>query len=81
MGAALLRRKLKELQLDNIEVAAYASDQVPEDLDLIICQRNFKELLLPEIKNVVFYTMESLVSQTEIADIASKLQQGRDAGV
>lgn len=79
MGAALLRRKLKELRLDGIEVAAYASDQTPKDLDLIVCQRNFKELLLREIPDVEIRTMESLVSQQEISDIALRIQQGRNA--
>lgn len=78
MGAALLRRKLKELQLEGIEVAAYASDQIPKDLDLMICQRNFKELLLPEISEMEIYTMESLVSQQELSDIALGLQRGRN---
>lgn len=80
MAAALMRRKLKELQIEDIEVAAYASDQVPQDLDLIICQRNFRELLLPQLADTRCYTMESLVNQQELSDIALKIQMGRNAG-
>lgn len=75
MGAALLRRKLKEMDINHVEVAAYAMDQVPQDLDLLICQKNFKELLLKEIKDSSVLTMDNLLNQAELAEIAEMVSK------
>lgn len=79
MGAALFRRKLKEHNLTEIEVGAYAADQLPEDLDIIICQKDLKELLLPELNGTNIYVVESLLSQEEYETIIEKIQKERDS--
>lgn len=74
MGAALLRRKLAEKKITGIEVAAYAMDQLPEDLDLAVCQKNFKELLLSQQEDLNIYTMESLLDQEALNQLFEKLE-------
>lgn len=78
MGAALFRRKLQELRITDIEVLAYAMVQMPEDLDLIVCQKNFKELLMAECASKEIYTMESLLNQQELSDMALEIKRRRD---
>lgn len=78
MGAALFRRKLQELLITEVEVSAYAIDQMPEDLDFIICQKNFKELLMAECLNKEIYTVESLLNQQELSDIVLEIKRRRD---
>lgn len=63
MGAGLLRRKLKEQGMDGIQVEAYASDQVPPDLTIAVCQKNFKEMLQQTIPAEHIVVMESLLDQ------------------
>ena len=63
MGAGLLRRKLKEQGMDGIQVEAYASDQVPQDLTIAVCQKNFKEMLQQTIPAEHIVVMESLLDQ------------------
>ncbi|MDO4166364.1 MAG: hypothetical protein Q4D32_03050 [Eubacteriales bacterium] len=75
MGAALLRRKLKESGLDHVEVSAYAMDQIPQDLDLAVCQKNFKELLLKEYKDQKIITMDSLLNQQELSELAQMIRK------
>lgn len=41
MGAALFRRALRERDITQIEVAVYAVDLIEENVDLIVCQKDF----------------------------------------
>lgn len=87
MAAALFRRKLRELnpaelKIDiEIEVEAYAADQIPPDLDVVICQKDLKEMLLPQMNGANVYTVESLLDQSEYAAIIEKLQMGGGKGI
>lgn len=75
MGAALFRRKLREMNLTGIEVDAYASDQIPEDVTVIVCQRDFKELLPFETKARKVCTVESLLNQSEYTKIIEEIKR------
>ena len=41
MGAALLRRKMKEEGIEGISVRPAAADEIPDDADLLVCQKDF----------------------------------------
>lgn len=43
MGAALLRRQLKETGISGIQVQAFALEELPADGDLLVCQKDFYE--------------------------------------
>ena len=73
MGAALFRRKLKEEGIEGIEVAAYPADGIPDNIDLIICQKDLKNLMLSNVDDKKVYTVESLMNQTEYADIIDNM--------
>lgn len=75
MGAALFRRILLDMQITDIQVNAYAMDQVPDDLDLVICQKNFKDVLLSEQSFENICTISSLLNREELAAIAEKIQR------
>lgn len=75
MGAALFRRKLKEMNLAEVEVEAYAADQIPEDLDAVVCQKDLKEILLLELGAVKVYTVESLLNQAEYKAIIEDMSK------
>lgn len=78
MAAALFRRKLQELQIGEVEVSAYAVDQVPTDLTLAVCQKDFRELLLGELSDTQIVVVESLLNQTELTRIAEEIKQRRE---
>lgn len=75
MGAALFRKKLREMNITGVEVDAYAADQMPGDLNLVVCQKDLKELLLPEIKAERIYTVDSLLNQAEYMVIIEELEK------
>lgn len=78
IGAALFRRKLKEMNIVGIEVSAYAADQIPEDITIVICQKDFKEFVPQKIKADI-YTVENLLNQAEYLNILKKIQErGRE---
>ena len=64
MGAALLRRKLMQHQITDIQVESYASDQIPEHLDLVVCQKNFRKLLPESLDSSEILEVDSLLDQS-----------------
>lgn len=75
MGAALFRRKLKELNITELEVEAYAADQIPEDLDVAICQKDLRDLLLSDLKTANLYTVDNLLNQSEYMAIIENIRK------
>lgn len=75
MGAALFRRKMQEAGIVGVEVQAYAVDQIPEDLTLAVCQKNFKEMLLSEMEIENIYTVESLLNSSEYTQIIEEVRK------
>lgn len=75
MGAGLFRRMLREQGLEGALVEAYGADQVPEDLDFVVCQKNFKEMLQQEGVFCPMETMESLLNREEQMELIEKLKK------
>lgn len=75
MGAALFRRKLREMNITGVEVEAYPADQLPEDLTLAVCQKDFKEMSVFDLKAEKVYTVESLLNQAEYTVIIKEIQK------
>lgn len=75
MAAALFRRKLSEKHMEGVEVAAYARDQIAEDIDIAICQRDFKELVLGEVQQKDIRVVSSLLNQEEYEEIIAEIRR------
>ena len=75
MGAGLLRRTLKEAGINGIPVEYYAVDQVPPDLSLAVCQKDFLEILKRETSLEQIYTMESLLDPQEHRKLVEQLKE------
>lgn len=63
MGAALFRRQLAGQRIEGIEVEAFASDQIPGNLDLIVCQKDYRKLLSDRHSGAEIFAMESLMDR------------------
>lgn len=77
MGAALLRRMLAGSQIDQVEVAAYGADMIPDDINLIVCQENFKHLLPEKNRSIETITVENLVNTAEFSKIIERIKKAR----
>lgn len=75
MGAALFRRILAEKNIVGLEVAAYASDLIPEDVDLIVCQEDFYRIAGERFKERNCYTVTSLIKKEEYENLAEQIRQ------
>lgn len=73
MGAALFRRLLQEKQIIGIEVKAYASDMIPDELDLIVCQKDFYQMRGDWKKEPPVYVVDSFVNRDGYLELAEKL--------
>lgn len=75
MGATLFRRKLQEMGIKGVEVKAYPVDQIPGDLLLAVCQKDFMEMTGAVLNTKKVYTVENLLNQSEYAAIARKIME------
>lgn len=73
MGATLFRRVLKENHIEGIEVKAFASDLIPEEIDLLVCQKDFYEIRSDWQKNRKIYLIDNFVNKDGYIDLAKKL--------
>lgn len=80
MGAAIFRKMLEHKEIEGISVKAYAADLVPEDIDVIVCQKDFFTLLSKELKRRDIYKVESLVRSEEYERLAEQIQR-RNEGI
>lgn len=78
MGASLLRRTIKKMGLDGIQAAAAPADQVPEDAQLILCQKEYVRLL-PEMSASIL-PVENLMNQQEYERILEMLKERGQIG-
>lgn len=61
MGAALFRRKLAQNQICGVQVEAYACDQIPGKLDLIVCQKDFLRLIKDVSQDTEIFPVDSFM--------------------
>ena len=76
MGAALLRRKLQSLGKAEITVEAYAVDLVPEDIDIIICQKDFYNIHGSVLENRQVHLVNSLLQTEECMALFRENERG-----
>lgn len=75
MGAAILRRMLREKGMAEILVQAYAVDLVPESETFLVCQRDFYPHLPKKEKAKEVRLVDSLVRSECFAPLADEIQE------
>lgn len=76
MGAAILRRRLAQEKIPDIKAEAFAADLVPEDVDLIVCQKDYGTHLSERLKTRNIYMADSLLNGECYEELVRKLQEG-----
>lgn len=77
MGAAIFRRKLHQNNIEGMEVQPYAADSIPENLDLIVCQKDFFQLLPQEQKEKEIFTVDNFVSAQAYDGLVKLVEERR----
>ncbi|MDD3279522.1 MAG: hypothetical protein PHG16_11710 [Lachnospiraceae bacterium] len=75
MGAAIFRRKLRTCHLTELQVEAYAADQIPSNLDVCICQKAFFPLLDLKSQNTEIWLVESFAAIEEYDRLLDRIQK------
>lgn len=73
MGASLFRRMLKRMEITGIQVAAAPADHIPEDAQLILCQKEYVRMIAGLSVPVV--PVENLMDQEAYGQIISRLRE------
>ena len=71
MGAALFRRLLRNRNETEIQVTAHSVDQIPEQIDLIVCQKDFMRFL-PKVEGCEICPVENLVETKGLEEVIEK---------
>lgn len=75
MGAALLRRLLAQKGIEGIKVQAFAVDLVPQEIEVLVCQKDFYRMLPEELLAKEILTVDSLVQPEGFAQILEQIEQ------
>lgn len=75
MGAALLRRKMKQQGVEGITVSAYAADQIPPGLDILVCQKDYRKHLPDAFQGMKIYEVESLLNEGEFETLIQNIKR------
>lgn len=65
MGAAILRKKLRNSGLTGIQVSNVAIDEIPEDADVIFCQKEIESVIKKKNINIEVHYLENLSQSLE----------------
>lgn len=74
MGASLFRRTLKRMEVTGVCVAAAPADLIPDDAQLILCQKEYIRMM-PE-QSVPVIAAENLMDQSVYEQIIRELKEG-----
>lgn len=75
MGAALLRRALAAKQQKGVTVEAYAADLVPNEIKVLLCQKDYYEYLPENIREREIFIVENLVRADAYAAVLEEIQK------
>ena len=75
MGAAILRRRLKNEGLYGIQVGNTAIDDIPEDADVIFCQKQIEPKMQKVVTKAEIYYLENLSQSVEYDSWISSLKE------
>lgn len=78
MGAAILRKKLKNSGLTGIQVSNVAIDEIPEDADVIFCQKEIEPVIKKKNINIEVHYLENLSQASEYESWISELMKERN---
>lgn len=77
MGAAIFRRKLHQCGIEGIEATAFAADSIPEEIDLIVCQKDFYQLLPEDKKKTEIFMVDNFVSAQAYDELVTLVEERR----
>lgn len=80
MGAALFRRALRTAGIDGIQVEVYAADLIGEDLDLIVCQKEFYALN-PQLHERSCHVISGFTDREEYTKLIQCIQDAQNGGI
>lgn len=79
MGAALFRRALKTAGITGIQVGVYAADLIEEDIDLIVCQKEFYALN-PQLHEKACHVIAGFTDREGYTKLIQCIQDAQNGG-
>ncbi|MFC3882138.1 PTS transporter subunit EIIC [Bacillus songklensis] len=80
MGAAMLRKKLKEANLSTIQVDNASVNEIPQEADFIICHRQLKNIVMNISPEKTCYCLDSFTDFHEYDAIVAIVKESQTNG-
>ncbi|MBT2732212.1 PTS mannitol transporter subunit IICB [Carnobacterium sp. ISL-102] len=76
LGATTFKKRLKKVDLDEIEVKNYRIEDVPEESDIIVVHKNLLERTRMKHPNTRIVTIENYIEDSNLQDLLNELKEG-----
>lgn len=76
LGATTFKKRLKKVDLDEIDVKNYRIEDVPEESDIIVVHKNLLERTRMKHPNTRIVTIENYIEDSNLQDLLNELKEG-----
>ena len=80
MGASILKKKVKEAGLDDIEVRNVAIPQIPDDADVVITHEDLTERAMQKNNNAYHVSVKNFMQAPEYDQLVTDIKEARANG-
>lgn len=80
MGASILKKKVKEAGLDDIEVRNVAIPQIPDDADVVITHEDLTERAMQKNNNAYHVSVKNFMQAPEYNQLVTDIKEARANG-
>ncbi|MDU7412135.1 MAG: PTS mannitol transporter subunit IICBA [Anaerococcus sp.] len=78
MGASILKKKVKEAGLDDIEVRNVAIPQIPDDADVVITHEDLTERAMQKNNNAYHVSVKNFMQAPEYDQLVAEIKDARE---
>lgn len=78
MGASILKKKVKEAGLDDIEVRNVAIPQIPDDADVVITHEDLTERAMQKNNNAYHVSVKNFMQAPEYDQLVTEIKDARE---
>lgn len=76
LGATTFKKRLKKVDMDDIDVKNYRIEDVPEESDIIVVHKNLAERARMKHPDVRIVTIENYIEDSNLQDLLEELKKG-----
>ena len=77
MGASILKKKVKEAGIDDVDVTNLAINNLPSDVDLVVTHKDLTERAEKMVPGAIHVSVDNFLGTTRYDDIVADLKKSK----